>query len=938
MGIVLRGVGQWTRPASMWAGLAAAMFFPSSFLPGSAAHAGQFAWTSNGPYYGSANVLAVDPHCSEQIWGGGMFLYRSTDAGAAWQRMETGTSRFNNARAVALDPQTAGVVYVGSGGVHKSTDGGLTWGQMNNGLTNTDVQTLAIAPGSPLTLLAGTSGGAFRTTNGGELWTPAPGLEDTAVRALAVFPQSSQIALAGLWTGMYRTTDGGSSWSGPLSSLPASAVSGIRISPLPPYNAFAVLNGSVLYRSTDDGATWVSSGDLAGYVWVEAALAAHPTDPDGLFVGTSDGLFRTTDGGSSWTDLSAGLPDQSLDAVAVDPAAPQTIFAGTGESWAIKSTDGGVTWADASGMVKDDAIQAVVVDATAPSRVYAVGVDGGFVHSTDAGETWARAADDGGTVVTNGQQLAVDPTNPNVMYLAALAGIWKTTDAGIAWTNITQNDIGWQLFLSVELDPGAPAKIFAGTDANGLYRSTDGGETWTDTASGPLNENINDIALDPASSQVLYLGAPSGVWRSTDGGDTFAPKSNGFFDTVLSLAVHPNAPSTLFAGGWSGLYRSTDGAESWAAVNPEGEPFWIISDLEFDPRDPAILYAALNNVEGGVWSTSDGGNTWAPIGASMEDREVGDIAVSNETPPTLFAASSGGKGGVAQYTRSEPTPTPTPNPSWTPTPTPNVVTDGKCLIGPPDSATGTCPCFVDLDGDRRPSSGEPPVYFRWKDKAAHVIELVNPWQQCAPEGNNEIRLIDSSAVTPCDAGSRAGKLDTMLLASHGRRINITGWDAGGGFTELSGHLDQTTARSAAARITGLDSDGDSFLDSLHFEQSGSSAFDLTMFGTDLDEDGTIDYLAIPGALLLQAPACARVAAGTDVYCPVGTGGTGGVQLVFDMDGDGEADEEAPSSASTKPADFSEVPVAAGWLLLAVLGAGLAGVIRGLRRFLGPLAR
>ncbi|MBI2570175.1 MAG: hypothetical protein HYV63_24495 [Candidatus Schekmanbacteria bacterium] len=906
------------------------------------ADAGLFTWTSSGPSFGLSTVLVVDPHCSEQIWGGGNSLYISMDGGATWQRQAIESWRSYPAVAIVADPLTAGVVYAAGNGLFKTTDSGRTWRSITEGLTDVLMKALAIDSAHPATLYAGTGNGIFKTTDGGEQWASASsGLTSSFINSLAVDPQSPQIVLAGTFGGMFRSTDGGQSWTGPVATLPQQTTAAIQPSLMPPYVTFAAVNGYGIYTSTNAGETWdLTPGAFPGAVSSKVPMAAHPSDADGLFVGTNAGLFSTTDGGTTWTDLSAGLPDTDVDSLAVDPASAQTLFAGTDAGWASKSTDGGASWAAASAGVKDDVFNAMVADPTAPGTVYASGDDGGIFRSTDAGESWTRPADSGGTQIVAGRQLALDATNPNTLYLAQVAGIWKSTDAGTTWARITTTGVvSGKSFQSVEIDPKSPATILGGSTYYGAYRSTDGGSSWVESSTGLADNewSLSDFAFDPTTSQIVYLGAGSGVYRSTDGGQSWTLKSDGLGgDSILSLAVNPTAPTTVFAGGWGALHRSTNSGDTWTSVAPGGALFLGIADLLFHPADSSILYVAARNESGGVWRTADGGDTWERVGAPPDDPWVGGVEVSGGSPATLFASTWDGKGGVAQFTMAEPTPTPTPDPAWTPTPTPNVVAGGNCMIGPPDSATGTCPCFVDLDGDRHPSAGEPPIYFRWKDKSKNLAELVNPWQQCAPEGSNEVRLVDTSAVTACDEAS--GRFDTLLLASNNRRINITGWDTGGGFMELSGYLDQNTARAAAVRLSGTDADGDTFFDGLHFEKSGSAALDLTMFGTDMDEDGTIDYIGIPAALLLEAPPCARVAAGADVYCPVVEGGAGGVRLVFDVDGDGEADPEAPSSSSSKPADWSEVPVAASWALLGVLGAGLAGVLRGLRRYLRPLNR
>jgi hypothetical protein len=197
---------------------------------------------------------------------------------------------------MVLDPASPSTVYAGSlgGGVFKSTDGAATWVAMNNGLTDPDVQALAINSTSPQNLYAGTNGGLFTSLDGGANWTPAnSGLTNTDVLALAIEPSS-------------------------------------------PSTIYAGTNGGGLFKSTTSGASWTAANTGILSPRIIHAIAIDPTNPSTVYTGkASVGLvFKSTDAGQTWSDISDGLPvfPTFLSALAIDPVTPARIYAGTDSS------------------------------------------------------------------------------------------------------------------------------------------------------------------------------------------------------------------------------------------------------------------------------------------------------------------------------------------------------------------------------------------------------------------------------------------------------------------------------------------------------------------------------------------------------------------------------------------------------------------------------
>jgi photosystem II stability/assembly factor-like uncharacterized protein len=226
--------------------------------------------------------------------------------------------------------------------------------------------------------------------------------------------------------------------------------------------------------------------------------------------------------------------------------------------------------------------------------------------------------------------LACHPTNPGVYYVgAADGGVWRTADAGATWTPLTDR-MPCSAIGALALDPADPQTIYVGTgEANfanhsryglGLYKSTDGGQTWSHLAESTFGGRcFSRIIVDPTQTSRLYASI------TTAGG----------FPALAAAKGHPDAAGPL------GVFRSDDAGQTWSLL--PGLPAWSITDLAMDPGDPAVLYAAVGHIFGdpanGVYKSTDGGATWARLGGGLPTALVGRIAlaVAPSNPQRLYA-------------------------------------------------------------------------------------------------------------------------------------------------------------------------------------------------------------------------------------------------------------------------------------------------------------
>ena len=297
---------------------------------------------------------------------------------------------------------------------------------------------------------------------------------------------------------------------------------------------------------------WTSSGPAGGNITAIAIDPTHPATvyaatgrfPGGSFVGGGGGVFKSVAAGVSWTSVTRGLRSPLVNALAIDPRTPTIIYAGTNDGVA-KSTNGGLSW-DSAGLTSMR-LNALVVAPTASTTLYA-GANGVVFTSVDGGANWTAHVL---PLTSEVLCLAVDPTTPSIVYAGTKGdplgrgSVFRSTDGGVHWRNI-----GLDLFVyALAIDPTNPSIIYASGIA-GVYKSTDRGDAWSYQADFAGNA----LAVDPTAPSTLYLGTTAyGILKSTDGGTNWQFVNTGFqldvgAPAVFALAIDPTTPTTIYAG------------------------------------------------------------------------------------------------------------------------------------------------------------------------------------------------------------------------------------------------------------------------------------------------------------------------------------------------------------------------------------------------------
>lgn len=377
------------------------------------------------------------------------------------------------------------------------------------------------------------------------------------------------------------------------------------------------------------------------------ALAAVPGHPGHLYLGTTNSLiYESTDEGATWHRLARLAPADNLvvDHILVDPVNPQHIYAA---AWKFDRPDGGLwvsnnaghTWTESAGLHG----QSIRAFAPAPSdfhQLYAGTLQGVF-RSADAGATWKQISPSGSKEIHEVESLAIDPANPDIVYAGTWHLAWKTPDGGAHWSNIKQGVIDDSDVFSIIIDPQRSSTVYMSA-CSGIYKSENAGSLFRKIQGIPSTaRRTRVLRQDPVNRDTVYAGTTEGLYKTTDGGRTFH-RMTGPEVIVNDVFVDPKNPSrVMLATDRSGVLTSNDAATHFDASNT-GFSARKVEALLVDAHDPARVFAGVVNDKtfGGVFTSTDGGSRWKQIADGLEGRDV--FALAQSPNGDVLAGTNGG--------------------------------------------------------------------------------------------------------------------------------------------------------------------------------------------------------------------------------------------------------------------------------------------------------
>ena len=406
------------------------------------------------------------------------------------------------------------------------------------------------------------------------------------------------------------------------------------------------------------------------------AVVGDPNKPFTFyFGGVNGGVWRTTNGGQTWSNITDGKTDiSSVGAMAIAPSDANVIYVGTGESQMredltpgtgmYRSTDAGATWTRL-GLADSHQIGDIVVDPRDPDRAYVAALghafgpnaERGVFRTIDGGKTWKKVLFINDS--TGANDLTMDPSNPRILYASMYkfqrtpwsmisgggrSGIWKTVDGGDTWTELTfrpgipNKPLGK---IGIDVSPANPQRVYASIEApdssGGIFRSDDAGATWermnTDARFWVRSWYYSLVTADPQNENTVYV-MNLGVFRSIDGGKTFSRVRVPHGDTH-AMWIDPKDNKRMINSNDGGGTISFDAGATWSSIynQPTAQFYHVTTDNQFPYR---IYGAQQDNSPVSIASRSDDGplgerDYYSPAGC-----ENATVAVDPRNPNVTY--------------------------------------------------------------------------------------------------------------------------------------------------------------------------------------------------------------------------------------------------------------------------------------------------------------
>lgn len=545
-------------------------------------------------------------------------------------------------------------------------------------------------------------------TNGPSGYNPGIG----RVNCIAFHPTDVNTIWVGLPSGgLWVTTNGGSTWAPLSDGLPAIGVSGIVIHPTTP-NTIWILTGDGdagdtksigVLKSTNGGVTWNSTGlswdvtqNVRGY-----KLIMDPANTSELWAVTTDGLYRTTNGGTSWTSMIAG----SFRDLEFKPGTPNTMYLSSSNSF-YRSTDGGVNWTlITSGLPTGEDRVEIGVTPNNTNYVYLLcgpgGASGsgtyrGLYRSTDSGLNFSlrsstpnilgSQSDGSGSGNQAWYDLAIAVNRSNAeSVIAGGINTWRSTNGGSTWS-ITSH---WYIpsglpythadIHALEINP-LNNRLYCGSDG-GIFYSDNFGTSWVDISSdleptqwykiAGIQSNANliiggtqdngsnkytgsttithmygadgmDCMIDHGNANIMYFSTQNGGLRkSTDGGNT----SSGIAPTggpwVTPYMMHPTNSSIIYGGFTGGVYKSTNGGSTWTNMGADGRGAMV-----HGVNNTSVIYASNSST---LYRSANGGTSWTIISGNLPNYSITGIEVDHQDANQVWVTFAGYVAGQKVY-------------------------------------------------------------------------------------------------------------------------------------------------------------------------------------------------------------------------------------------------------------------------------------------------
>ena len=590
------------------------------------------------PYWG----INIEAYTSEMKKAA--ILHKQSEVKANWQFLGP-TNIGGRITDIEVNFNDTNIIYVGAatGGLLKTTNNGQSWQNVFNHMPFVSIGDIAIDPNNSNILYVGTGeanassfsflgGGIYKSYDEGQNWTYC-GLSNSAYIARIIVDKfNSQniyaAACGNLFSpsserGIYKSTNGGQTWSRVL--FVTDSTSAIDIVQHPQ-------NGQILYAAMWERIRGRNYRRSKGY---------------------SSGIYKTTDGGNTWTKLTQGLPTEEMGRIglAISQSNPNVIYASIDmvpEARVYKSIDGGTTWTRCN-----DAALAnmnsnfgwyfgqIRVDINNENIVYAMGVD--LFRSNDGGQSWVQLAG-----YYNMDEIHVDHHAMtfvgNKIINGSDGGLYVSYNFGNNWQKI--NNLPITQFYDIEIDYLNPHRIYGGTQDNfSIGTKTGNIDQWEIFLGGDGFYTV----VDYTNSDIFYMEYQWGNLHKTEDGGYSMYDISYYWDGDRTnwsspLIIHPTDPNILYFGTYR-LWETTDGGWTWQAISgdltkgDDGSSWHTISTIAISPVNPSILVVGTD--DGKVQVSTDGGYSFTDRSAGLPDRWITRVVCDPNMSNVIYATISG---------------------------------------------------------------------------------------------------------------------------------------------------------------------------------------------------------------------------------------------------------------------------------------------------------
>jgi len=574
----------------------------------------------------------------------------------------------------------------------------------NYGNISSRIVTGVFHPTNPNIIYVGpANGGVWKSTDAGSIWTATSDYESSlSMGAIAIDPSNPEIIYAGTGEatysvasyygrGLLKSTDACGTWTNITSGLPTSTYfSRIKIRPNNNTQLLAAIGTNGLYRSSNSGLSWtqILSGRVDDVVF-------SPTGDTAFAVGSGIGIRRSINGGADFSVYgAAGLGSGTrthFDLAQSNSSVMWAAVYGSSVVSVYKSTDYGLNWiaiAMPSGF-SDQAGQAwydlyCLINPKNHNKVYIGTID---IYRTMDGNTFTNITNgySGGNVHVDQHYMLFHPTQENTIISCNDGGIWKSINDGTSFTNLNQN-LTLTQFYRIASSPFSPSRILGGTQDNGtqqtystinwaaayggdggevcfnpfnanfilgetqyngIFRTTNGGSSWSSATSGlSSSENkawVAPIIHHPTISGTFFT-ARQRVYKSTNNGGIWTVVSSNVNGTnaVRELTQSKTNPNIMFATSGSQVFKSTDQGVIWANVS-SGLPNRTITSVFVHPSNENLVFLTFTGFSTNkIYKSTNAGTTWTSIQGNLPDTPVNDMLIFTDNPGypnTYFVAT-----------------------------------------------------------------------------------------------------------------------------------------------------------------------------------------------------------------------------------------------------------------------------------------------------------